>query len=140
MANTIPTELSGLLLAIRLGTTQYKAQRTRIHVHGDTGDVTSGEDGSKKRIGTVPDWEVTITKASFDPLNNPWDPPLNLFLFYYITQMTIFPGGVAFGEYFQFVNGIIDDLELDQDANMLQPFTFHVMSGAGTSPALLYPI
>jgi len=142
----LPTEFSGLLLAIRFVTASgngiiYKAQRTRVHIHGDTGDVTSGEDLTKKRIGTVPDFEVTITKASYDPANNPFTGMMNFRLFMYIVTTSIFPGGVGTGHSFSFYNAILDDFELDQDANMLEPLSLHMVSGDGSqSPSTWYSL
>ncbi len=140
----IPTEYSGLLFAIRLTVTNasnvfYRSQRTRLHIHGDTGDVTSGEDFSKRRIGTVPDWEITFTKASFDNGDvdgssmNPFNAPLNFVLFTYINRIQLYPGGVQTPPA-TFDEGLIDDFELDQDANMLQPFSMHVVCANGEDP------
>ncbi len=150
----IPTEYSGLLFAIRLSTDNasnvfYRSQRTRLHVHGDTGDVTSGEDFSKRRIGTVPDWEITFTKASFDNGSvdgvamNPFSAPLSFTLFTYINRIQLYPGGVDAGVVSTFDEGLIDDFELDQDANMLQPFSMHVVCANGENPAeepVWYPV
>lgn len=142
----IPTEYPGLVFAIRLapaGSTTavfYRSQRTRLHIHGDTGDVTSGEDLSKRRIGTVPDWEITFTKASFDDGSvdgigmNPFSTPLNFVLFTYIGEIALFPGGVDVATASTFADGLIDDFELDQDANMLQPFSMHVVAASGEDP------
>lgn len=134
-----PKEYSGLLLGILVqpGNATYKAQRTRVHIHGDTGDVTSGLDTSKRRIGTVPDFEVTITKASFDPTSNPFAAPFNWVLFTFVPAIGIYPNfinvlNVNAGH--QFTYSLIDDIELDQDANMLQPLSLHLMCADGTSP------
>jgi hypothetical protein len=126
----------------------------RIHWHGETGDTTSGEDGSKSRLGTVPDWEITFTKASFDPGNNPfgvaastWTPTASLpgggaapglRLFSFIPSIYIYPGGTAFAGAIgimrsQFNNGLVDDFEIDQDANMMSPFSMHVVCSDGGS-------
>lgn len=141
----IPTEYSGKLLAIRLsmanvGAAFYRSQRTRVHIHGDTGDVTSGEDFSKRRLGTVPDWEVTYTKASFDNGTaqgvsmNPFNAPLNFELFTYIQRQQIYPGGIDEAIAHTFDEGLIDDFETDQDANMLSPFSLHVVCANGEDP------
>jgi hypothetical protein len=132
MANT---EYSGLELAVRINGVQYRCQRVRTHRHGETGDVTSGEDSSKRRIGTVPDWEVTLTKASFDPDNNLYsDNPAtwDFRLFDVVDVLDIYPGGVAAGIFDTFTGGIIDDLDMDMDANMLEPFTCHIVCADGT--------
>jgi hypothetical protein len=136
-ANVI--EYAGLALAIRIslssGGPVYRAQRTRLHIHGDLGDTTSGEDGSKKRIGTVQDWELTITKASFDEGNNPFDAPFNFLLFGSVPYITIYPGGVTTAPVSILTGGMLDDIELDQDANMLQPLSLHFICANGNAPA-----
>jgi hypothetical protein len=156
-----PSEYAGLLFAIRFSAPPgsgpsaglYNSQRTRIHIHGETGDVTSGEDFSKKRIGTVPDFEFTCTKASFDPNNNPFRiasipiglPAGGMKLFSFIPAISFYIGGINIPPAgpeapFVFLNSIVDDLELDQDANMLSPFSFTGRCASGQATTGWYPL
>ena len=129
MANA---DYAGINLAIRINGAVYRAQRVRIHRHGEVGDVTSGEDLSKRRIGTVPDWEATIVKASFDITNNIYADPWNFTLFDVIDLLEIFPGGITGDPVDTLTGGLIDDFDLDMDANMLEPFTMHVVCADGS--------
>lgn len=135
----VPQEYSGLLNAAVLGNNFYRVQRTRLHIHGDAGDVTSSGDRSKARIGTVPDYEVTLTQTSFNPGFNPFNVPFAFGLFSY-TSVAIYPGGVAQGILFLDPNGMIDDFELDADANMLNPLMMHIVAAGGGNPTIWYPV
>lgn len=130
-------EFVGIDMAITLNGVNYLAQRVRVRVHGELGDLTSGGDLSKRRKGTVPDFEVTITKASFsnDANQNPFSAPLSLALFDDV-DIVVIPG---LGISWVFTNAIVDEFDQDTDANMLSPLSLHAVCADGTTTANWYP-
>ncbi len=141
MAANRQPDYVGLDIAIRIDGLAYRAQRVRVHLHGEAGDLTSGEDLSKRRKGTVPDFEVTITKASFDDSANQniFAAPRGYKLFDTIDNLAIFPGGVDEDPQFTFTDAMIDDFDMDTDANMLSPLSFHCVCSNGETPDDWYP-
>lgn len=126
-----PTEYAGHEARLIIDGLEYRFQRLRVRVHGETGDVTSSGDSSKRRKGTIKDAEVTVTKASFDPSANPFAlvTPILLHSFH---NITIEPGGQV-GDNDQYVlnDMLVDDVDHEFDANMMQPVTFHAVCGGG---------
>jgi len=130
----IPLEYVGIDIAVRIDGAVYNVQHCRVRIHGDMGDLTSSEDLSKRRKLTVPDAEVTLTKASFNPSQNPFIMPIDMNLGSQHT-VQIYPGGIGgVTDPYTFSGLAVDDIDHDGDANALQPITVHLVQADGGSP------
>jgi hypothetical protein len=137
MAASSSTEYVGLDIIVQINGSSYRVQECRVRIHGDLGDLTSSEDQSKRRKATVPDAEVTLTKASFDPDNNPFTSPVEMT---YGSQVSVvvYPGGLGGTEPYSFPGMVVDDSDWNANANALQPITCHLMQGDGGDPTEWY--
>ncbi len=133
------SEYVGIDVAVDVNGSPYRVQEVRARIHGEMGDLTSGEDFSKRRKLTVPDAEVTLTKASFDPDQNPFSSPFDMTLGADVAVI-IYPGGRNGDlEPFFFDGLVIDESDYSVNANALQPVTCHLVQGSGNDPSSWYP-
>ncbi len=133
------SEYVGIDVAVDVNGSPYRVQEVRVRIHGDLGDLTSGEDLSKRRKLTVPDAEVTLTKASFDPDQNPFATPTSMTLGAECT-VVVYPGGRN-GDIdpYSFTGMTVDESDYSVNANALQPITCHLMQSDGGDPTNWYP-
>lgn len=137
----IPTEYVGLNVAcdIRLsliGTyVAYKAAQIRITLDGSTGNVTSGEDLSERQVPQVPKYEIEITKASYDPENDPFGAAFDFLEWGAFIDIRVYPGGrTGTVTPWLFAVSLINRFGVDSDANGLQPVSLSAICAAGNDP------